>query len=186
MEMMNWLPEHSAALQDLRTRGLSYSEIADTINATFNTAYTRNAALSRAQRMGLAGLDRPEPSLPAYLDPPKPSLPELSRGGRLHDGRAEPKLDLLRCPKIFTEMVEVPRLRCAAVVPRHLSLLDLQPGDCRYPYGGDADGETMTFCGHPRQPGSSYCTPHFHLSRDPEASARPVLNDAWLQAVRAI
>nr|WP_244484905.1 GcrA family cell cycle regulator [Bradyrhizobium tropiciagri] len=55
---MNWLPEHSAALQDLRARGLSYWEIADTINATFNTAYTRNAALSRAQRMGLAGLDR--------------------------------------------------------------------------------------------------------------------------------
>ncbi|MGN8543725.1 GcrA family cell cycle regulator [Bradyrhizobium sp. 13971] len=55
---MNWLPEHSAALQDLRARDLSYSEIADTINATFNTAYTRNAALSRAQRMGLAGLER--------------------------------------------------------------------------------------------------------------------------------
>lgn len=186
MEMMNWLPEHSAALQDLRARGLSYSEIADTINATFNTAYTRNAALSRAQRMGLAGLDRPEPSLPGRLEPPKPVLPELPSIRRLPDGQAEPKLALLRCPKIFTESVEMPQLRCAAVAPRHLSLLDLQPGDCRYPYGGDADGETMTFCGHPRRPGSSYCSPHFHLSRDPEASARPVLNNAWLQVVGAI
>ncbi|MDH2382292.1 GcrA family cell cycle regulator [Bradyrhizobium sp. CER78] len=184
--MMNWLPEHSAALQDLRARGLSYSEIADTINATFNTAYTRNAALSRAQRMGMAGLDRPEPSLPGHLEPPKPVLPESSRIGRLRDGQAEPKFDLLRCPKIFTEPVEMPQLRCAAVAPRHLSLLDLQPGDCRYPYGGDTDGETMTFCGHPRRPGSSYCSPHFHLSRDSAASARPVLNDAWLQAVGAI
>ncbi|PAY04565.1 hypothetical protein CK489_35665 [Bradyrhizobium sp. UFLA03-84] len=183
MEMMNWLPEHSAALQDLRARGLSYSEIADTINATFNTAYTRNAALSRAQRMGLAGLDRPEPTLPGHLDPPKPSLPELR--GWPCDRRAEPKLNLLRCPRIFTEMVEMPRLRCAAVAPRHLSLLDLQPGDCRYPYGGDAEDEAMTFCGHPRRPGSSYCAPHFHLSRDPDASVRPVLNDAWLQAIAA-
>ncbi|OKO82725.1 GcrA family cell cycle regulator [Bradyrhizobium sp. NAS96.2] len=186
MEMMNWLPEHSAALQDLRARGLSYSEIADTINATFNTAYTRNAALSRAQRLGLAGLDRPEPSLPGRLEPPKPVLPELPRIRRLPDGQAEPKLALLRCPKIFAESVEMPQLRCAAIAPRHLSLLDLKPGDCRYPYGGDADGDTMTFCGHPRRSGSSYCSPHFHLSRDPEASARPVLNDAWLQAVGAI
>lgn len=186
MDTMNWLPEHSAALQDLRARGLSYSEIADTINATFSTAYTRNAALSRAQRMGLAGLDRPEPSLPGRLDPLKPALPEPARIGSLREGRAEPKFDLLRWPKSFTETVEMPQLRCAAVAPRHLSLFDLKRGDCRYPYGGDADGEAMTFCGHPRRSGSSYCTPHFHLSRDPEASARPVLNDGWLQAVGAI
>ncbi|MGY4472707.1 GcrA family cell cycle regulator [Bradyrhizobium sp. USDA 3364] len=185
MEMMNWLPEHSAALQDLRARGLSYSEIADAINATFNTAYTRNAALSRAQRMGLAGFERLEPSLPRHLEPPKPALPEPPRTGRLREGRAELKPDLARLPKIFTETVEMPRLRCAAVEPQHLSLLDLKPGDCRYPYGGDADGETITFCGHPCRSGTSYCTPHFHLSRDPEASARPVLNDAWLQAVGA-
>nr|WP_276519556.1 GcrA family cell cycle regulator [Bradyrhizobium elkanii] len=79
----------------------------------------------------------------------------------------------------------MPQLRCAAVVPRHLSLLDLKPGDCRYPYGGDSDGETMTFCGHPCRSGSSYCTPHFHLSRDPEATARTVLSAAWLQAIGA-
>ncbi|MHC6154245.1 GcrA family cell cycle regulator [Bradyrhizobium elkanii] len=95
METMNWLPEHSAALQDLRARDLSYSEIADTINATFNTAYTRNAALSRAPRMGLAGLERLEPSLSGHLDPPKSSLPELPRFGRLHEGRAELTPDLV-------------------------------------------------------------------------------------------
>ncbi|MCA1395878.1 GcrA family cell cycle regulator [Bradyrhizobium sp. BRP56] len=178
MEVMNWLPEHPAALQDLRARGLSYSEIADTINATFNTAYTRNAALSRAQRMGLAGLERLEPSLPGQLDPPKPSLPELPRIGRLREGRAELTPDLLRGPKIFTETVEMPQLRCATVVPRHLSLLDLKPGDC-------SEGETMTFCGHPCRSGSSHCTPHFHLSRDPEAAARPALSAAWPQAIGA-
>ena len=59
------------------------------------------------------------------------------------------------------------KLRCVAVEPRHLSLIELERGDCRYPYGGDEEGEEITFCGHPRRPGSSYCTPHFHLSRDP-------------------
>jgi hypothetical protein len=43
------------------------------------------------------------------------------------------------------EPVESPKLRCAEVDPRHLSLLDLESGDCRYPYGGDEDGEAITF-----------------------------------------
>ena len=48
-----------------------------------------------------------------------------------------------------------------------LSLIELEHGDCRYPYGGDEEGEAITFCGHPRRPGSSYCGPHFQLSRNP-------------------
>jgi len=51
--------------------------------------------------------------------------------------------------------------------PRHLSVVDLERAECRYPYGGDEEGEAITFCGHPCHPGSSYCTPHFHLSRGP-------------------
>jgi GcrA cell cycle regulator len=60
------------------------------------------------------------------------------------------------------------QLRCVAITPRHLPLVDLEAGDCRYPYGGDAEGEPITFCGHPRQEGSSYCLAHFHLTSAPE------------------
>ena len=56
-----------------------------------------------------------------------------------------------------------------AAIQRLSYAFELQRRDCRYPYGGDSEGEAITFCGHPRQPGSSYCTPHFHLSRDPLA-----------------
>lgn len=186
MEATNWLPEHSAALRDLRARGLSYSEIADAINGRFNTAYTRNAALSRGQRMGLGSLDRLEPSLAGGLDRPKAASPEPSGPDRTHEPRAEPKADVLRWPKVGLGELEAPRLRCAEVTPRHLSLFELEREDCRYPYGGDHDEEAITFCGHPQRPGSSYCTPHFHLSRDPELSAEPVLSPAWLRAVGAI
>jgi len=59
-----------------------------------------------------------------------------------------------------------------------LSLVDLDGRDCRYPYGGDKDGEAIAFCGHPRLAGSSYCAPHFHLTRDggcaPERTTGPV------------
>jgi GcrA cell cycle regulator len=82
--------------------------------------------------------------------------------------------------------VDLPELRCVEIVPRHLSLVELESGDCRYPYGGDGEDEPITFCGHPRRPDSSYCAPHFDLSRDPESSAAPVLSTDWLRVIGAI
>ncbi|WGR93144.1 GcrA family cell cycle regulator [Bradyrhizobium sp. ISRA443] len=185
MEMTNWLPEHSAALRDLRARGMSYSEIADAINERFHTAYTRNAALSRGQRMGLGGLERLEPSLPNRVGRPESTVPVLPRIEVSREVRREAMADMVRWPKPFSGEGEAPKLRCVEITPRHLSLVELERGDCRYPYGGDRDDEPITFCGHPRRPGSSYCTPHFHLSRDPELSAEPVLSAAWLRVVGA-
>lgn len=186
MEATNWLPEHSAALRDFRALGMSYSEIADKINARFRTAYTRDATLSRAQRLGLGGLGRPEPSLVQAPEiGPEPPLPEAPSISPLRQVRAEPQAELLRWPNIFSAKLDLPELRCAEVAPRHLSLLELEPGDCRYPYGGDDEGEPMTFCGQPRRQGSSYCPAHFRLSRDPVLTARPVLSAGWLQVVGA-
>ena len=48
------------------------------------------------------------------------------------------------------------RLRCVEIVPRNLTLLELEDNDCRFPYG---EG-TITFCGHPKLKGSAYCGPH--------------------------
>lgn len=54
---------------------------------------------------------------------------------------------------------EVIALRCEEIVPLHVTLMDLQPNGCRYPYG---DGP-FTFCGHPKLIGASYCLDHFDL-----------------------
>ena len=72
--------------------------------------------------------------------------------------------------------------RCVEIEPRHLSLVELERGDCRYPYGGDEEGEAITFCGHPRRAGSSYCTPHFHLCCQPIVPPKRAVNIAspWL------
>jgi GcrA cell cycle regulator len=65
------------------------------------------------------------------------------------------------------------KLRCVGVQPRLVPLVELAAEDCRYPYGGDKDGEEITFCGHPSEPGSSYCMPHARLtSRAGAGSAR--------------
>ena len=158
MELSNWASEHSDALKEFLAKGLSFSEAARAINSIFNTSYSRSAALGRARRLRLEADERQTPSMPTkpvdLRDIPEPH-PSASRAAAL----------LWPAPE-FKEMKPV-KLRCVGIEPRHLCLVELEKGDCRYPYGGDEEAEAITFCGHPRRPGSSYCTPHFHLSRNP-------------------
>ena len=157
MESTDWAPEHSGALRDLIARRLSFSEVATVINRRFNTAYSRSAVMGRARRMGLSGPDRREL--------PPNAQPRLDRLGEVHLVEPTPPKPPWPVPPFKgTKPVE---LRCVEIEPRHLALVELERGDCRYPYGGDEESEVITFCGHPRRPGSSYCTPHFHLSRGP-------------------
>ena len=155
MQSTGWPAEHSQALRELLKSGISYSRAADAINAKFKTSYSRSAALGRATRMGLAGLDRPRDF---DKSPPRATAPRLPK---LRERRSSETWRIM--PIFETETV---KLRCVEIVPRHLSLVDLECGDCRYPYGGEEEGEAITFCGHPQRRGTSYCLAHFHLTRD--------------------
>jgi GcrA cell cycle regulator len=175
MQSSDWPPEHSEALRGHRARGMSYSQIAEALNAKFGTRYSRNATLGRGKRMGLAGPDRP-------ADFPKPA-PKASRP-RLHRLRERHIPESSR-PTSIRKAVESVKLRCVGIDPRHLSLMELQRGDCRYPYGGDAEGEAISFCGHPQRRSSSYCTPHFHLTRGPGTAAERAAGSVSLKLVEA-
>ena len=76
MQSTDWAPAHSEALQEYLGKGMSYSEIADAINAKFKTAYSRSAAIGRAKRMGLGGHARSEEDRPR---PPLRAKPPLLR-----------------------------------------------------------------------------------------------------------
>ena len=179
MQSTNWAEEHSEALRKFLANGMSYSEIAEAINAKFNTAYSRNAAIGRARRMGFSAPDRPK-DLPTHW----PRLPPEPGAARLHRPRERHASGFMR-PMPVSEIMETVGLRCVEIDPRHLSLLDLERGDCRYPYGGDEDGEAITFCGHPRRPGSSYCVAHFHLTRGPGSSSERAAGTVLLRLVEA-
>jgi GcrA cell cycle regulator len=173
-----WPPSHCEALKEYVAKGMSYTDAANALNARFGTAYSRNAALGRARRMCLG---EPEPSK---------SLPILSEAQlqRLRERRTADDfrpLEFFRHRPVF-ERVEQVELRCVEVDARHLTLVELERGDCRFPYGGDSDGEAITFCGHPRRKGSSYCTPHFHLSRNPDVAAERTVSAAPLRLVDAV
>ena len=76
MEPGHWSSEHSDALRDYFLKGMSYAEIGRQINARFGTAYTRNAVIGRAKRLGLI---IPEwivsPSVAPYLPGEAPVAP---------------------------------------------------------------------------------------------------------------
>jgi GcrA cell cycle regulator len=169
MEPSSWAPAHSAALREYWARGMSYAEIADAINAKFGTCYSRNATIGRGKRMGLGTPNRP--ALPPRKKLPTPSK---KRAEKMRKSRAA---ELAEPPPVRERAAPV-TLRCVGLSPRLVSLVDLENGDCHYPYGGDKDGEAILFCGHPRLASSSYCKPHFYLTRDsgcePERAAGPV------------
>jgi GcrA cell cycle regulator len=174
MQANNWAPEHSAALGEFLAQGMSFSAIAEAINKKFGTSYTRNAALGRSKRMGLSGPNPAERQLERALRA-KSVRPKRSKGPKRSTTVAIPATPAPALPL----PAEPVKLRSVGISPRLVTLLALKPGDCRYPYGGDKDGEPILFCGHPRQDGSSYCTPHFHLTQGPgtasERAAGPVL-----------
>ena len=177
-----WEEAHSAALRELVEKGLSFKEIARTLNERFGTAYTRNAAIGRARRLGLSTPERPDTG-GVFAAARKPDARKICEKRARALGKPAPKLNT---PKLSTlERAATLRLRCVAITPRHLALIDLEPGDCRYPYGGDVEGEPITFCGHPRREGSSYCASHAHLTSLPEVDEKRAAVRTPLRLVEA-
>jgi GcrA cell cycle regulator len=127
-----WPPERIDRLKALFAEGYSGGAIA------YELGVTRNSVIGKLHRLGLTranGVERP----PA------------NKGQRVIRKKSAPSVRL------------VPVLPCAAVVdvvPLHVSLFDLQRGQCRFPYG---DGP-FTFCGCEAAPGKSYCEPHHRLT----------------------
>lgn len=159
MQLFIWAPEHSDALRDCLSRGMSYGQAAGAINARFGTEFTRNAAVGRAKRLGLKTASvRKVTSRPRRPARWGESAPKASSNQSAH------KVAHPTVPQPAPEPVKPVKLRCVGIKPRLLAFADLEPGDCRYPYGGEREGEAYAFCGHPRIPRSSYCRPHHALT----------------------
>jgi GcrA cell cycle regulator len=159
MEPSNWAPAHSDALRKYFAMGMSFAEIARAINKEFKTHFSRCAAIGRARRLGLGFTKR--------LEQLTSTVPK-AQSSNLHS-MVKSQEALAKWLARLAHRKELPKLRCAEVEPRGLSLLELKVGDCRYPYGGDEEGEAISFCGRPKRKGSSYCHAHFHLTQNPDA-----------------
>lgn len=141
-----WTADRVAELTMLHGARLSCAKIAKTMGGT-----TRNAVIGKLFRLGLKAI-KPE------SEGPKPVRgPPRVKTERTRIVSANSNSNAMRVLKTVVFSPFQPR--CVEIVPRHVSLIDLEPEHCRYPYGD----ETLTFCGHARQDASSYCPQHHDL-----------------------
>jgi GcrA cell cycle regulator len=157
-----WPEEHTQELTRLCEEKYSYRAIATAMNEKFGTNYTKNAVLGKAARIGLS--KEAAPSVPGNRKASATrKAPYKARAPRkwVETIRIVPANGNSNAMRVIRSVsFEEAKLRCVEIVPRNVSLIDLEPNDCRYPYGELGD---TTYCGHPKQDGSSYCTPHHAL-----------------------
>jgi GcrA cell cycle regulator len=159
-----WPEEHAQELIRLCGEKLSFRAIATVLNEKFGTSYTKNSMIGKAARLGIS--KESAPTVPGNHKPKadrktpyKVRAPrKQTEGVKREVFRAKPNSNG-GAPGLVRVMLAEISLRCVEIEPRHLSLIELEPNDCRYPYGDDQ----ITFCGHPKMAGSSYCVSHHHL-----------------------
>lgn len=169
---MTWTDERVNKLRELHEQKLSCAMMA----AELGGGITRNAVIGKLHRLGLS-----------------------SRWSIIHVGgprqrQKRPKTENRKTIRIVkangnsgqfrvmeSAASELQALRCVEVVPRNVTLLDLGPRECRYPYGDS----NFTFCGHPAADGYSYCAPHAFLSRSETRNLSEAGKEKRRRALRA-
>lgn len=158
---IKWTEETKAKLVEIYNSPESYSfhYITSLLNEACGTTYSRCAVIGQAKRLGLSG------KVPAArIRINKPKIKIIDANSNSSQKRVVESV----------QAAERPALRFVAVPVRNLSILELEDNDCRYPNGGGVQGDPITFCGCPRysyeglfgQRRSSYCRPHFELTRE--------------------
>ena len=132
-----WNDEQSSVLKGLMADGFSLAQCAVKLNERFGTSRTRNAAIGRANRLGLASNKKPKPSPKKRHQPYKPRLRATT---------------LLPVQTILVNPDEIK--------PLHTELKDLTAEQCRWPYGHSVP---YSFCGH-QKASRWYCASHEQLS----------------------
>ena len=142
-----WSPEWDDFLREcLVDNDMSCRQAAAAFGRKFGVDMTRNATVGRAHRLGIKS------TLKTRFEPHKaPRTPRAVKNTPPYP----PK------PKLVFACEPSSGLRVADVIPRNVPLLELQPGECHWPYGNS----NYTFCGHPTFGGCSYCEQHLALSR---------------------
>jgi hypothetical protein len=134
-----WTIEHADALVGFIGAGLSFWRSAEEINKRFGTHYSRNAVASRCHRTGIRAIEKPRLPTKKRHQPYKP----------------RPKVQFKP-----TATAEAIQLRCEALAPLHIQLIDLTDTSCRFPFGESAP---YTFCGLKVVDETSYCLDHLAL-----------------------
>lgn len=173
--MSGWTDVHDEAARVFLKDGMSASQCADELNRKFGLDLSRNAVISRAKRKQL-GLR----SKTSILEASKPAAKTPKK--RVRKPPRSPKLELLLQIRPPLQPHQG-ALRCAEIVPKHLSLLETTDLTCKWPYGGWPGNDPITYCGHPTAAGFPYCLDHARLSIGPGTATERKAGHFRLQAL---
>src|SRR5262249_19980054 len=116
MQSFIWAPEHSDALRDCLSQGMSYGQAASAINTKCGTEFPRNAAVGRAKGLGfIAAAVRKVARRPPVSKVRHTPVPQgMARAGYLAPAALVP------------EPAKPVKLRCVGIKPRLLAFADLE------------------------------------------------------------
>jgi GcrA cell cycle regulator len=131
-------------LKAMHAEGLSFSQIAQEIGGI-----TRNAAIGKASRLGLAPRDKKTSSARPRVYPKHRRPPRV---------KWQPSI---RLPKIEPEPMPAVVFDEAIPIEQRKTLMQLEHGNCRWPCGDPVD-PGFFYCGGVAIEGKSYCIAHSH------------------------
>ena len=147
---------HDAAEADLRTlcatTQWSTRRIASELSERYGQFYSRNSILGKLHRLGLKSNPAPRVN-PVKRPPRRRRVPGMAFNGTATYVEKPKPVPLTAAPEGF---------RC--------TLIELKPGDCRWPSDDlDAGDPGFDFCGAPvAEDGLSYCTFHWVKAHNPK------------------
>lgn len=172
MRGLRWNDTMDVELRKLHGEGYSSSQIA----GFMQMGLSRNAVIGRVFRLGLSRPIVRKNREAKVARTHKPVVRIVRANGNSNGFRVNISVE-----------TDSFMPRCVEVVPLHAQLMDLNQGQCRYPYG---DGP-FTFCAQPA--GGSYCPAHTRLvrvftrpivSREEQLEKRRIYTNAYRAAKR--
>lgn len=142
---MTWTKERVEMLTKLEADGFSAAQIASMLGAV-----SRNAVIGKLTRLRKRKTKAQRLSGLAPIVPDRTSKPYQST-------RVKEAAGLRTAPK---HTPRLPQVHLPALRSLEVPLVDLEPGQCRYPTNNPAPFEGHLFCGHPVKEGSPYCACH--------------------------
>lgn len=163
-----WTEERDETLRQLQATGLSSSQIGARMDLT------RNQVIGRIHRLGIqmGGRGRHATARKKSVLAPKAPLPATVKAKPLPRLRANP-VDVNRLKAAEARMAIALQPAERAPTVGRVSLLDLQPHQCKFPLG-DPRQDGFGFCGADRVEGRPYCSKHVAICCSPGSNLRPV------------
>ena len=158
---LTWTKERIERLKELWTEGLSASQIA----AELGSDVSRNAVISKANRLGLAHGSAKEKSTPRTRKPSGPPEPPQQAETPAQQDPASVPGTASEQP---TRQPEVTVAQAEVVVPPSMgvTIMELREFMCRWPLGDPTTPE-FRYCGARANEGLPYCPHHAQIAYQP-------------------